>query len=78
MVRGCLKSGMTKEPILNIVKAIQYGVPDEDEREEEEEEPEDDMMHDQMSPAQHNPAAAQAPITDQASEEAKKNVRPTW
>ncbi|KAF7977156.1 hypothetical protein HWV62_4577 [Athelia sp. TMB] len=45
MVKGCLRSHMPSSAILNIIKAIQNGVPDDaGKKEEEEEEPEEEIQ----------------------------------
>jgi len=41
MVKGCLRAGLGKNAILQVVRAIQGGVPDEHEKKEEEEEEEE-------------------------------------
>lgn len=60
MVRGCLRSGLSRDAIMTIVRAIQNGVPDEQSQMEEEEEADEQDELDQEQPVPNNSTAVVA------------------
>jgi len=64
MVRGCLKSGLSRDSIMTIVRAIQNGVSDEEAQMEEEEEAEEEDELDQDQPMSVAKPATPALVND--------------
>jgi hypothetical protein len=75
MVRGCLRSGLSRDSIMTIVRAIQNGVPDEQSQMEEEEEADEQDELDQEQPAPNNSTAVMAqPVAPPAVNDTQTNV----
>jgi hypothetical protein len=75
MVKGCLKTGMSRDAILIIFRSIQNGAPNEQVQveEEEEAEEEDELEQEQPAPQTSTPAVAQ-PAAPAPTNDAKENV----
>lgn len=74
MVKGCLRSHMPSSAILNIIKAIQNGLPDDaGKKEEEEEEPEEEAQRPTPAAAPVIPVVVQPPPAP--SDDARQSVR---